>query len=162
MGGESSTYGRHDKYEKYFSRKYEVSSRGGDKRFLSSPNRRTRLWIVGGCPPLKIEKVTINLKRTYFYLVLRIRMNGAVTPPSLMPSWLAKGTLQIVCECVEMIVPCAVARPFWLLYCMSGFAIHRQFLAITRSMIRPCHLPPSQQPNQSTPTLYKTLKIWTT
>lgn len=72
MGGECSTYRRRDKYEKNFSRKYEVSSPGGDKRFLSSPNRRTRLSRGGG-PPLKIEDVTINLKRTYFYLVLRIR-----------------------------------------------------------------------------------------
>lgn len=74
----------------------------------------------------------------------RIRMNRAVPLPSLMPSQFAKGTLQIVCECVEMIVPCAVARPLWVLYWMSGFAIQRQFLAITRWVILPCNLPPSQ------------------
>jgi hypothetical protein len=115
MGGECSTYRRHDKYEKNFSQKYEVSSLHGDKRFLSSSNRRTRFWSGGGGPPLKIENVTINLKRSYFYLVLRIRMKGAVPPPSLMPSRLTKGTLQIAREYVEMTFPRAVARPLWLL-----------------------------------------------
>lgn len=126
IAGECSMNLRRDKYEKNCSRKYEVSNLGGDNRFLSSPGRRTRLWSDGGGPPLKIENVTTSLKRTYFYLVLRIRMNGAVPPPSLMPLRFAKGIVQILCERVEMIVPCAVARPLWLLYCMSGFAIRRQ------------------------------------
>ena len=158
MGGECSMNRRRDKYEKNFSRKYEVSNLGGNKRHLSSPSRRTRLCSGRGCPPLKIENVTISLKRTYFYLVRRKRINGAVPPPSLMPLRLAKGTLQILCECVEMIVPCVVARPLWLLYCMSVFAIHRQFLAITMWTILLHNLPPSQQATQSTPTLYKTLQ----
>jgi len=114
--------------------------------------------VGDGGSPLKIQNVTISLKHTYCYLALRIRMNGAVPPPFLMPLRLAKGTLQISCERVEIIVPCAVTRPLWLLYCMSGFAIHRQFLAITRWTILPCNLPTSQQPTRSTPTLYKTLQ----
>jgi len=109
--------------------KFRVSA--GIRDFCLLQVVETGSEVGGGGPPLKIENVTINLKRGYFYLVLRIRMKGAVPPPSLMPSRLTKGTLQIVRECVEMIVPCVVSRPLWLLYCMSGLAICRPFLAIT-------------------------------
>lgn len=57
------------------------------------------------------DNSTVNLRHIQFYLVVRIRINGAVPPVSLIPSRITKEKFQIVCKGVEMIFPSPVTHP---------------------------------------------------